>query len=141
MANYRRNHYVPEWYQHRFFSGAEKEKKFCYLDLKPDIVVAPNGNTYSRHSLLRWGPNRCFVEEDLYTTKYLGWESTEIEERFFGKIDTNGSNAIEYFTNFSHPSADGDAFNSFLPYMSVQKIRTPKGLSYLSSFTGNIDRN
>ncbi len=99
MADYRRNHYVPQWYQHRFFSGAEKEKKFFYLDLKPEQKIS-KGKKYNTHSVLRWGPKKCFVEDDLYTTRYLGWESTEIEERLFGTIDSKGKKALEYFSQF-----------------------------------------
>ena len=90
MVEYTRNHYVPEWYQYRFFEGSEKESKFFYLDLKPEVKTAPNGKKYSRNPILRWGPPNCFYKDHLYTTKFLEWESTEIEELFFGKIDTDG---------------------------------------------------
>lgn len=141
MGNYTNNHYVPEWYQYRFFDGSEKENKFYYLDSNPETITTPNGEKHKRKSLLRWGPPRCFCENHLYTTKFLAWESTEIEERFFGKLDTNGRGAIEYFTQFEHPSVNQKAFHDFLLYMSVQKIRTPKGLSYLSLFTKTKDKN
>ncbi len=141
MKDFTRNHYVPEWYQYRFFDGNEKEKKFFYLDMKPDIRVAPNGKRYSRKSILRWGPPSCFYEDHLYTTRFLNWESTEIEEKFFGKIDSSGQKAVEYFSDFEHPSVDHEAFSTFLPFMSVQKIRTPKGLAYLSQFTRSSSKN
>lgn len=132
---------MPQWYQYRFFQNEQKENKFYYLDLKPEYITAPNGKGYSRKSILRWGPPSCFAEDNLYTTKFPGWESTEIEEKFFGKIDSNGNDAVEYFSTFDHPSADIDAFHAFLPYMSVQKLRTPKGLSYLKSLIGTNDKN
>ena len=141
MGEYIRNHYVPEWYQYRFFEGTEKEKKFFYLDLTPETITTRNGNKFTRNSILRWGPPRCFYEDHLYTTRFLGWESTEIEEKFFGKIDTNGKQALEYFSEFTHPSVDYDAYRNFLPFMSVQKIRTPKGLRYLSQFTKSTSKN
>lgn len=141
MKDFTRNHYVPEWYQYRFFDGSEKEKKFFYLDMKPDVRVASNGKRYTRKSILRWGPPSCFYEDHLYTTRFLDWESTEIEEKFFGKIDSNGQKAVEYFSDFEHPSVDHEAFNTFLPFMSVQKIRTPKGLAYLSQFTRSSSKN
>lgn len=132
---------MPEWYQYRFFVGNEKENKFFYLDMRPEVKTASNGKKYPRKSILRWGPSRCFYEEHLYTTRFLGWESTEIEEKFFGKLDTNGKNAVEYFSEFEHPSVDQNAFHNFLLFMSVQKIRTPKGLSYLALFTKATNKN
>ncbi len=141
MTDFKRHHYVPQWYQYRFFSGEEKEKKFLYLDLRPDTVTTSAGNIYTRKALLRWGPQKCFYQNDLYTTSFRGWEFREIEQQFFGRIDANGNKAVEYFSQFKHPSADGEAFNALLPYMSVQKLRTPKGLSYLASITRKADKN
>ena len=89
--------------------------KFLFLYLKPDIKTAPNGKKYPRKPLLRWGPPRCFYEDHLYTTRFLEWESTEIEEKFFGRLDTNGKKAVEYFSEFEHPSASQKAFHEFLP--------------------------
>ncbi len=138
MPAYSRNHYVPEWYQKRFLSDAMLEKKFFYLDLKPERITR-NGKTYIRKDLLRWGPNRCFLEDNLYTTSFGDWESTEIEERFFGKIDSEGKTAVEFFSSFRFDQGNPhDAFHALLPYMSVQKLRTPKGLGHLSK-TVNID--
>jgi hypothetical protein len=77
----------------------------------------------------------------LYTTRFGAWESTEIEEKFLGRVDRAGKRAVEYFATFEHPSVDGEAFNALLPYMSIQKLRTPKGLLYLSSLVDLTDRN
>jgi hypothetical protein len=71
LGQYTRNHYVPEWYQYRFFEGNEKEKKFFYLDLKPTVETGANGKKYTRKSILKWGPPNCFFSEHLYTTKFL----------------------------------------------------------------------
>jgi len=141
MADYKRNHYVPQWYQHLFFRGEEKENKFYYLDLKPEKFRASNGKIFPRKSLLRWGPSRCFCQNDLYTTKFLDFESTEIEKFFFGKIDREGKKAIQYFVNFKHPSVDNEAFQSMMAYLSTQKLRTPKGLTYLNSIFKGADKN
>jgi hypothetical protein len=108
--------------------------------MMPDRVTK-NGRTYTRRALLRWGPKRCFVEEDLYTTRFGHWESTEIEEKFFGEIDRKGKEAVEYFASFAHPSVDGEAFEALLQFMAAQKIRTPKGLDYLANISGIGDRN
>lgn len=140
MPDYTRNHYVPEWYQRRFLPANLKEKKFAYLDLSPETVVS-NGHSYKRKDLLHWGPPRCFYENDLYATKFGSWESTEIEEKFFGKVDTSGRVAVEYFDSFRHPSADHDAFNAMVLFMSIQKLRTPKGLAYLGAVTNMEDKN
>lgn len=109
--------------------------------MKPEVNPAPNGKKYPRKSVLKWGPPRCFYEDHLYTTRFMGWESTEIEEKFFGKLDTDGKKALEYFSEYEHPSGDYEAINNFLPFMSVQKIRTPKGLSNLASFTKAKNKN
>jgi hypothetical protein len=140
MTKYRRNHYVPVWYQERFLPPGVGEKKFFYLDLAPDTVVS-NGRRFTRNSLLRWGPKNCFCQDDLYTTKYGRWISTEIEEKFFGSIDASARCALDYFADFMHPSADGEHFHRLVRCMSIQKLRTPKGLAYLSEFTRQIDKN
>jgi hypothetical protein len=140
MSKYRRNHYVPEWFQYRFFPDQATEKKFHYLDLSPDVRVS-NGHKYTRKNVLRWGPPKCFYEDDLYTTRFGNLESTEIEQRFFGKIDESGKKAVEYFSSFSHPSVNEQAFHDFLVYLSIQKIRTPKGLAYFSSLVREKSKN
>jgi len=137
---YQRNHYVPEWYQRRFLPE-HGEKKFFYLDMTPEMFLDSKGTRLSRTAPRRWGSRSCFKEDDLYTTRWGTWESTEIEEKFFGRIDERGKAAVEYFASFSHPSADGDAFNELLLYMSTQKLRTPKGLSFLSFVAQATDKN
>lgn len=132
LSEYKRNHYVPKWYQHHFFQGDEKEKKLSYLDLAPGIVPTVNGRRFTRDDLLSWGPARCFCEDDLYTTKSFGCESTEIEQFFFGEIDRQGRGAVDYLTNYNYLNSDRVAFKSLLQYMSAQMLRTPKGLAYLS---------
>lgn len=141
MSNYTRNHYVPQWYQKKFLTEVGRERKFYYLDLHPETLTIANGRTYQRDQLLRWGPPKCFCEDDLYSTRFSNWKFTEIEEKFFGILDSNGKSAIEYFDNFSHPNADPNAFQAFLPYISVQRLRTPKGLKYLSEVTKSKNKN
>ncbi|GFO67796.1 hypothetical protein GMLC_13750 [Geomonas limicola] len=138
MPDYRRNHYVPQWYQKRFLS---KGQRFFYLDMRPDTVVTPTGHRYPRNSLHQWGPNLCFYLDDLYTTRFGTLESTEIEEKFFGKIDNAGRSAVEYFSSYNHDSVSYEALRTMLPYMSVQKLRTPKGLQYLSEIVRLNDKN
>lgn len=140
MPDYRQNHYVPQWYQYRFLPSELREKKFYYLDIRPEMVVS-KGHRYQRNALLRWGPPECFHDRDLYTTKFGNWESTEIEQKFFGKVDSSGCVAVEYFSNFQHPNANSEAFHTLLPYMSIQKLRTPKGLSNLAKLIRLDDKN
>jgi hypothetical protein len=140
MTKYRSNHYVPVWYQERFFPQGVGERKFFYLDLRPDTVVS-NGHSFRRNSLLQWGPKSCFCQDDLYTTKYGSWVSTEIEEKFFGPVDAFARPSLDYFANFTHPSAAAEHFQRLVLYMSIQKLRTPKGLAYLSEFTRQFDKN
>jgi len=140
MTKYRNNHYVPIWYQERFIPSGAKERKFFYLDLRPEEAVHGR-HRYTRNSLLRWGPKHCFCQKDLYTTQLGAWLSTDIEEKFFGPIDDSARTALDYFAEFCHPSADGDLFHTFLLYLSLQKLRTPKGLKYLSGLTKIRDSN
>ena len=89
--------------------------------------------------MLHWGPSSCFLSEDLYTTNFFGFESTEIEQYFFGRIDRVGIKSVEYWSGFKHPSVDYDAFNGIMAYMSSQKLRTPKGLAYLKSIFKSLE--
>lgn len=134
MSLYRNNHYVPVWYQERFIPSHSKERKFHYLDLRPEAVEI-GGRRHTRKALLRWGPKSCFCQEDLYSTTFGTSLSTEIEQKFFGPIDDSAKPALDYFANFTHPSVDGKLFRQFLLYLSIQKLRTPKGLRYLSHLT------
>lgn len=140
MHTFRHNHYVTEWYQRRFIPATAKERKFYYLDKSPDWVVE-NGHRHQRAALLRWGPDWCFAQTDLYTTRFGEAESTAIEQQFFGPVDQAGMKAVEYFAQFSHPAVDGEAMQDLLLFMSLQKLRTPKGLAYLAELVNLRDRN
>jgi hypothetical protein len=137
-AGYRHNHYVPIWYQRRFML-AEQDRYFR-LDLKPDRVTSGNVK-YKRRDLHEWSPDRIFAEDDLYTTKWGSISNTEIEQFFFGKLDSDGTRSVDYFDNFTHPSVNGDGFENFLTYMSVQKLRTPKGLANVAALRKIDQRN
>jgi hypothetical protein len=140
MSQYRNNHYVPVWYQERFIPQESRERKFHYVDLRPETINL-GAHRYSRNSNLRWGPKKCFCQKDLYTTQLGTSLSTEIERSFFGPLDDSARPALDYFTNFSHPAANGDLFHTFLLYLSIQKLRTPKGLRYLSSLARISNNN
>jgi len=142
MSNeYKNNHYVTSWYQKRFIFPGQKNKELYYLDLKPEKFTDRRGVTHTKRAVRRQGVRYCFAEKDLYTTYFGSEESTKIEQIFFGSIDSKGKRGVEYFTDFAHPSVDGDAFHSIMMYMSTQKLRTPKGLGWLSNRAGTTDRN
>ncbi len=130
MTRYRHNHYVPIWYQRRFMHAGQD--RYYRLDLKPDEVVRENVR-YTRKALHHWSPELIFAQDDLYTTKWGQVTNTEIEQFFFGQLDAKAPVALEYFASFKHPGANEEAFRTFLSYMSVQKLRTPKGLADLAS--------
>jgi hypothetical protein len=140
MTDFRNNHYVPRWYQERFLPNDGRERKFCYLDLHPDRVTSA-GRSYVRSALMRWGTKSCFLQRDLYTTRFKDWQSTDIEQHFVGAVDARGRSAVQYFTSFEHPSVNGDALRAMMVYLTVQKLRTPKGLRQLAELTRFDDRN
>jgi hypothetical protein len=136
---FKHNHYVPEWYQRRFMLAGQG--KYWYLDLKPEQVVQ-DGHRFTRKDLLHWGPGSCFAEDDLYTTKWGTEENVDIEKFFFGRVDSEGKSAVEFFSDFQFDVPEQDAaYHGLMNYMSVQKIRTPKGLGWLSAQAGGQDRN
>jgi hypothetical protein len=94
-----RNHYVPEWYQRRFLPDGVG--RFFYLDLKPDTIKTGPGRSYIRKSILRWGPARCFYQDDLYTLKLETWTTDAIEHRFFSPIDDRGKSAVPFFADYT----------------------------------------
>ena len=142
-SKYRHNHYVPIWYQKRFIPPASKDKVLFYLDLKRPTYTDKRGVVHPRRN--RYGPRQCFAETDLYTTRFGAFESTEIEQVFFGEIDTKGRDAVDHFTNFDLQRPTGtnrdEAFHSLLIYLTTQKLRTPKGLDWLQKVVGTENRN
>lgn len=138
---YRDNHYVPVWYQKRFIVRGQRHQELYRLDLKPDAVTDSQGNTHTKNAVHRSGPKHLCVQPDLYTAKLGGIQSTAIERLFFGQIDANGRKAVDYLESFSHPSMDRSAFTDLMYFMSSQRLRTPKGLDWLSSVLSTADRN
>src|ERR1700731_3674911 len=92
------NHYIPKWYQRRFMLSGQRT--YWYRDLEPKEVVQQSGHKYTRRALLRWGPDSCFAEDGLYTTKWGAEENVDIEKFFFGRVDSSGKSAVEFFSNF-----------------------------------------
>jgi hypothetical protein len=138
-GDFKHNHYVSEWYQRRFMLAGQG--RYWYLDLNPEQVVQ-TGHRFTRRALLPWGPASCFAEDDLYTTKWGTEENVDIERFFFGRVDTEGKSAVEFFSDFQFDDPRQEAaYHGLMNYMSVQKLRTPKGLGWLSSLTEGKDRN
>jgi hypothetical protein len=139
-SEYRNNHYVPRWYQKLFFLPKHEKRELYYLSLNPGVFTDSRGIIHQKKPIRKQGTKFCFAKEDLYTTRYGLEEYTEIEKYFFGEIDNNGRYAVDYFTHFKHPSANGSAFRNMTIYMSTQKLRTPKGLEWLSDQVGTQDK-
>lgn len=135
---YRHNHYVPAWYQRRFLAPGQHE--LHYLDLKPEPYTKA-GRTIMPASYWKRGTKHCFAQDDLYTTNFGGIENTEIEQFFFGGIDNDAPHAFDFWAGYDHTSIDNTAFEIFLTAMSLQRLRTPRGLAWLRRFLGNTPRS
>lgn len=138
QRSYRHNHYVPEWYQRRFFAPDQHE--LHYLDLKPE-PFSVNGRTIKPPSYWKRGVKHCFAQDDLYTTTFNGIPNTEIEQFFFGDIDNDAPKAFDFWSHYDHSTIDHDAFSIFLTYMSLQRLRTPRGLAWLRRVLGSMPRS
>lgn len=139
-TEYKKNHYVPKWYQKRFIPHGQVDNELFYLDLNPGTFTDPRGVVHQRRAVRRLGPSFCFAEDDLYTTWFGAERRTDIEQIFFGKIDEEGRKAVSFFADYEHPRWSGDAFNGLVLYLSTQKLRTPKGLGWLAERAGTSDR-
>ncbi len=141
---YKNNHYVPIWHQKRFVQNPKSEHELYYLNLNPPQYKDSKGNIHTGNAVKKLGFKHCFSEEDLYTTNINGIESSELEKIFFGQIDCKGRDAVNWCANFSHPWDGSNLINELLLYMSIQKLRTPKGLSWLrdqATKLGKTDKN
>jgi hypothetical protein len=125
------NHYVPQWYQHRFIPARQKERKYHYLDLLPERISRPNGTFHFRNERRLLGPINCFHQEHLYTLLFGEYATDVIEKRFFGAIDNRGAGAVEFFSNYEISEKTEDSTHNLLQYLDAQKLRTPKGLDLL----------
>lgn len=139
-AEYTNNHYVPQWYQRQFIPAHQTDRVLYLRDLKPASFRDGRGTRRQRKALRRTGTRHCFASDDLYTPRFGGMESRELERVFFGKVDTHGKEAVEFFAEFDHDRVSGDALENLMMYMSTQKLRTPKGLDWLVAQAGVRDR-
>ena len=134
-----RNHYVPQWYQHRFFEAGSKQSQLYYLDLNPDLIRLPGGRTKPRTALRRLGPVSCFKQDHLYTLLFGENASDVIEKRFFGVIDQLGEKAVSFFADYKYSDEAHEAFPAMQNYIAAQLFRTPKGLRLLQRLSGTKD--
>lgn len=140
MSNFTvRNHYVPQWYQHRFFEMDAGQSRLFYLDLTPDLIKLPGGRTKPRTELRHLGPVNCFKQDHLYTL-YFGQKADDIIERkFFGVIDQMGEKAVSFFANYKYSGEAHRAFPSMRNYLAAQLFRTPRGLRLLQRLAGTAN--
>ena len=130
MVIIHKNHYVPIWYQRRFLPSGQDH--LFYLDLDPEKKTLPDGRIITMNNLNRWGPKKCFREEDLYTTMFFGIPNDDIERYLFGVIDDKGSRALRALVD-QDLNKLYHLFEIFFQYLDAQKLRTPKGLDWLKS--------
>lgn len=127
-----RHHYVPIWYQKGFM--LPEQNAYFRLDLNPEKIIKPNGEVITKNDIHTKGPNKFFYEVDLYTTKYFGKENDDIERYLFGAIDTKGSLAIPSFIDINWKNKIHNNYLNFFEYMDAQKLRTIKGLTWITDF-------
>jgi hypothetical protein len=118
MQQYRHNHYVPIFYQQRFMLRGQS--RYYRLDLQPE-TISNRGVKYTRKDFHYWGPANVFAQDDLYTTKLRSTENREIEQFFFGQLDTTGPAAINFICNFDHANQNYNEplFRQFMTYISL----------------------
>jgi hypothetical protein len=116
------------------------QHRYYRLDLKPDLVTSGKIK-YTRNDLHHWSPEGIFAEDDLYTTRWGSITNVEIEQFFFGQLDTKAPSAVDFFANFDLEDINKTALETLMTYMSVQKVRTPKGLAVLTAQTRSEHSN
>lgn len=129
MQQSHKHHYVPEWYQRRFM--LEGQTAYYRLDLSPESVTTPSGKVIKKGEILKKGPGKFFYEIDLYTTRHFNIENDEIEKILFGKIDSEGAEAIAAMASPDWMREIHDHILNYYEYLDAQRLRTPKGLSWL----------
>lgn len=140
-SQYRKHHYVPQWYQKRFLEANVRQKELFRLALKPEFITNKDGKRREVSPLRRRPIAQLFAVDDLYTLRFGEQVSTAIEQDFFGKIDDQGAQAVAWWGDFAHPTVERTVLQKLLAYMSSQKLRSPKGLDWLAQQIGDDDPN
>src|SRR5580704_3418263 len=130
-----RNHYVPKWYQKRFFK--KPDVGLYYVDFTTSQGVGAEATHVREHK--RHSPKYCFWGEDLYTTILFGTPNDDIERFLFGDIDNSGAQAALAVVENDQRKIY-ELFQPFFDYMNAQKIRTPKGLDWVKSQYRGLDQ-
>lgn len=137
MSVTRKNHYVPQWHQERFF--APGKTTHCLLDLNPPTFPRSDGTVAIGRHLFDSPSSRAFVQDDLYSTFFGGKVNDEIERIFFGDIDRRGAEAVRAFC-CDDQGAWHEHFQDLFEFLDIQKLRTPKGLAWLRQQYPEIGR-
>ncbi len=137
MSVTRKNHYVPQWHQERFFTPGRKTH--FLLDLKPPSYKGRDGTVSNARSLFNSPTSRAFVEQDLYSTFFGVDVDDEIERKLFGDIDRRGADAVRAFCG-DNQRAWHEHFEDLFDFLDIQKLRTPKGLAWLRQQYPEIGR-
>src|SRR5437868_7028075 len=95
MSQTRNNHYVPQWYQKRFFEPGRNT--LAYLDLTPPKTTLDDGRLITAKAEFVTPPARAFKQMDLYSTFFGTSVNDEIERHLFGDIDARGLSAVRAF--------------------------------------------
>jgi hypothetical protein len=138
MTKTRNNHYVPQWYQEGFFEPGRNT--YSYLDLSPRQHALSDGRAVAEKSKFVSPTSRAFCQRDLYSTFFGTTVNDEIERKLFGGIDTRGAQAVRAFVG-EHAGEWHRHFTTFFEYLNIQKIRTPKGLDWLSAQYPRLTQN
>ena len=135
-----RNHYVPKWYQRRFFEPGQGQTHLWYLDLHPDPIEIPKQPRKFRKAVRHLGPVNCFVQDHLYTLFFGAMATDAIEKQFFGAIDTIGETAVAFYSNYDWKIKGArEAYHGISAYLGAQLFRTPKGLESLRLISKSKD--
>jgi hypothetical protein len=133
-----RHHYVPQWYQKRFLGDGQTA--FKILDLKPPVFRDTSGTVRGHgRSILEKGPDAHFYEPDLYTVRFIGHENDDIERLLFGAIDKSGQTAIDAWLAQDY-NAVHKTYWQIYEFMDALRLRTPKGLRFVSAMTQKRDQ-
>ena len=138
MTKARNNHYVPQWHQEGFVEPGRNT--LAYLDLSPRQHALPNGRVVTEKSKFDSPTSRAFCQRDLYSTFFGTSVNDEIERKLFGDIDTRGAHAIRAFLG-TDVTEWHRQFSMLFQYLDIQKIRTPKGLDWLSAQYPRLTQN
>jgi hypothetical protein len=138
MTKTRNNHYIPQWYQEGFFEPGRNT--YSYFDLSPRQHVLSDGRVVTEKSKFDSPTSRAFCQRDLYSTFFGTTVNDEIERKLFGDIDARGARAVRAFIG-EDTGEWHRHFKTFFEYLDIQKIRTPKGLDWLSAQYPRLTQN